>query len=87
MASKSDSEAEKNIGTKEELSSSELVSSAQDKVGAFIADVTGRTRTRAVKPFKKCKSATFKVDGTCFTIGKSFYVIDLFVCVPSDLIS
>ena len=72
MASKSDSESEKNIVTKEELRSSEVASSAQDKVGEIIADVTGRTGTRVVKPFKKCKSATFKVDGTCFKIGKSF---------------
>ena len=69
MASKSETDSENTVSS-EGIESSEVLSRTEDKIGAFIKDVTCRVRTRGVKPFKKCKSATFKVDGTFFTIGK-----------------
>lgn len=33
-----------------------------------------------MKTFKKCKSATFTLDGTCYKIGEFFFVFCLF-CV------
>ena len=78
MASKPVSDSE-NIVSNEGISSSEVLSKTEDRIGAFIKDVTGGARARGVKPFKKCKSATFKVDGTCFTIGKVVLISFLFL--------
>ncbi len=80
MASKPDSDSETKPASGDEAPSAEALSKAEDTVGAFIKDFTGfKTKTRGGKPFKKCKSATFKVDGTCFTIGKVVFLIIVWI--------
>ena len=54
--------------------SSQEISSSEVKIGAFIKDIT----TRNVKPLKKCRSATFKVDGTSFIIGKIVLYVSVY---------
>ncbi len=68
MASKEESDPESSAAS-EETPCVEGLSKTEDKVGALISQF--RKDARGAKQLKKCKSATFKVDGMCFTIGKS----------------